>query len=97
MVNKTKLKAGQHVVWKNYFGSICLQKKLSKKATAYTTIREDCCGGIPLNSKTPNKNIHGSMKEAFAGCVPMVKCKNNKVVSMASNKLRAEPMQKAKR
>ena len=44
-----------------------------------------------------NKDSRGSIEEAFTGCVSVAKWKDNKVVSVASNKLRVEPMQKAKR
>ena len=40
-----------------------------------------------------NKIVRGSMEEAFTGCVSVVNSKD----SLTPNKLKAEPMQKAKK
>lgn len=99
MVNRIEMEKGQHVVCDNYFGSIALLKELATKGIACTsTLREDRLGGAPLKSrKLRDKDIRGSIEEAFTGCVSVVKWKDNKVVSVGSNKMRAEPLQKAKR
>ena len=44
-----------------------------------------------------NKIVVSSMEEAFSGCVPVLNWKDSKLISLASNKLKAEPMQKAKK
>ena len=61
-------------------------------------IRDDRLEGVPLKPRIlMNKNVRGSMEEAFTGCVSVVNWKDSKLVSLASNKLKAEPMQKAKK
>ncbi|CAB4057407.1 unnamed protein product [Lepeophtheirus salmonis] len=99
MVNKTGLKEGQHVICDNYFGIVLMLKELSRmKIACTTTLREDRLGGAPVLSRPHmNKKARGSMEEAYTDCGSLVKWKNNKVVSVASNKMRAQPLQKVKR
>ena len=47
--------------------------------------------------KLLDKKERGAMKEVFTGCISVVKWKNNKVVSVASNKLRSDPRKKTRR
>ncbi|CAB4062366.1 unnamed protein product [Lepeophtheirus salmonis] len=68
------------------------------KIACPTTLREDQLGGAPVLSRPHmNKKARGSMEEAYTGCVLSVKWKDNKVVSVASNKMRAQSLQKVKR
>lgn len=99
MIQQTNLRAGQHVICDNYFGSVALMKKLASKGIAITTtLREDRLEKAPLQPrKLMDKKPRGHMEEAFSGPVSIVKWKDNKVVSVGSNKLRAHPIQKAKR
>ncbi|XP_040573820.2 piggyBac transposable element-derived protein 3-like [Lepeophtheirus salmonis] len=99
MVNKTGLKEGQHVICDNYFGTVLMLKELARmKIACTTTLREDRLGGAPVLSRPHmNKKARGSMEEVYTDCVSLVKWKDNKVVSVASNKMRAQPLQKVKR
>ena len=99
MVKKTKLQKGQHVVCDNYFGTVALLKELARKGIAgTTTLREDRLSGCPLTARqVMNKKVRGTMVEAYTDCVSLVKWKDNKVVSVASNKARAKPLKYARR
>ena len=99
MVQKTNLRSGQHVICDNYFGSVALMKELASKEIAITTtLREDRLDKAPLEPrKLMDKKPRGHMEEAFSGTVSIVKWKDNKVVSVGSNKLRVHPIQTAKR
>ena len=99
MVSKTELSARQHVICDNYFGTIPLLKELAQKGIAFTTtLRKDRLGGAPVMAKQQiNKKVRGSMEETSTDCVSLVKWKYNIVVTVASNKIRAQPLQKVKR
>ena len=56
-------------------------------------LRKDRLEGAPMM----NKIVGSSMEEAFTGCVSVLNWKDSKLISLASNKLKAEPMQKAKK
>ena len=80
---RTEMEKGHHVVRDDYFGFISQLKELSHKNISCTsTLREV---------------LRGSCEEAFIGCESVVKWKDNKVVGVRSNRIRAEPLQKAKR
>ena len=98
-VEQLKLSKGQHIVCDNFFGSIQLLKKLTERQIAGTcTMREDRLAGAPLKSKKIlDKEKRGSMDEAYTGNISLVKWKDNKVVSVASNKERCTPLQKVER
>ena len=99
MIEKTNLTAGQHVVFDNFFGSIALLEELaSRKIAATCTLREDRLSGAPLKPRpVVQKMNRGTMEEVFTGCISVVKWKDNKVVSVGSNKLRTHPIEKAKK
>ena len=98
-VKKTELVKGQHVISDNYFCSIGLLQELSKTGIALTTtLREDRLGKATLKPRNlMNKDKRGYLDESFSGSVSVIKWKDNKVVSVGSNKLRAEPIQSARR
>ena len=98
-VEKLNLRKGQHIVFDNFFGSVALLKELGTRDVAGTcALREDRLSGAPLKSrKAMEKESRGSLDEAFTGNISVVKWKDNKVVSIASNKTRSIPLQKARR
>jgi len=99
MVNQIGLEAGQHVVFDNLFTSLPLLETLSAQGVGATgTLREDRLYEAPLMpKKSMEKKNRGYMEEAFTGCTSVVKWKDNKVVCVASNKFRKNPIHKAKR
>ena len=99
MIEKVGLKPGQHAIFDNYFGSVNLLDELaSKRIAAICTLGEDTLSGAPLNPrKFLDKKEREAMEEVFTGCIPVVKWNDNKVVSVASNKLRSDPKKKARR
>lgn len=99
MCEQLKLGNGQHVTFDNYFGTVPLLKELSKKNIAATcTLREDRLSKAPLQKKIIiEKKNRGHIEEAFSDEISLVKWKDNKVVSVASNKLRSFPLQKTNR
>ena len=99
LADKINLQAGQHIVFDNLFTSLALLENLAEQGIGGTgTLREDRLHGAPLTvKKEMEKQKRGYMQEAFTGCVSVVKWKDNKVVSVASNKLRSFPKQNAKR
>ena len=74
-------------------------EKLAKRGIGATgTLREDRLHGAPLMPrKQMEKKDRGYMEEVFTGSTSIVKWKDNKVLSVASNNFRSEPIQKAKR
>ena len=99
MIENVNMQPGQHAVFDNFLGSVALLEELaSKKIAATCTLREDRLSGAPLKTKkTLHRMERGAMDEAFTSCISVVKWKDNKVISVASNKLRSEPLKKAKR
>ena len=99
MIENVNMQPVQHAVFDNFFGSVALLEELaSKKIAATCTLREDRLSKAPLKTrKTLDKMERGTMDKAFTSCISVVKWKDNKVVSVASNKLRSEPLKKAKR
>ena len=74
-------------------------ENLAKRGIGATgTLREDRLHGAPLMPrKQMEKKDRGYMEEVFTGSTSIVKWKDNKVLSVASNNFRSEPIQKAKR
>ncbi|XP_068240322.1 piggyBac transposable element-derived protein 3-like [Palaemon carinicauda] len=100
MSNKNNLQAGQHAVFDNLFTSLPLLENLANRGIGGTgTLREDRLHGAPLMEKKEmeKKKYRGYMEEAFTGSTSVVKWKDNKVVSVASNKVRMLPVQKTGR
>ena len=99
MVNQVGLEKGQHVVFDNLFTSLPLLEKLSAEGVGATgTLREDrLCGAPLMPKKSMEKKDRGYMEETFTGCTSVVKWKDNKVVCVASNSFRQNPIHKAKR
>ena len=99
MIENVNMQPGQHAVFDNFFGSVALLEEFaSKKIAATRTLREDSLSGAPLKTrKTLDKMERGTMDEALSSCISVVKWKDNKVVSVAPNKLRSESLKKAKR
>ena len=87
-------KPGQHAVFDNYFESMNIMNELASKRNAATcTVWENRLSGAPFN---PRKLLD-TKERVFTGCISVVKWKDNKVVSVASNKLRSDPRKKARR
>ena len=99
MIEKVNMKATQHVVFDNFFGSVSLLEELAqRKIPATCTLREDRLSGAPLKKRTIlEKEERGTSDEAFTGCISVVKWKDNKVVSIASNKLCTDPVKKSRK
>ncbi|XP_068245384.1 piggyBac transposable element-derived protein 3-like [Palaemon carinicauda] len=87
-------------VFDNLFTSLPLLENLANRGIAGTgTLREDRLHGTPLMEKKEmeKKKYRGYVEEAFTGSTSVVKWKDNKVVSVASNKVRMLPVQKTGR
>ncbi|XP_045114841.1 uncharacterized protein LOC123506660 [Portunus trituberculatus] len=62
------------------------------------TLRKDrLCGAPLIPKKSMEKKNRGFMEEAFTECTSLVKWKDNKVVCVASNEFRKNPIHKAQR
>ena len=86
-------------MFNNIFKSLPLLENLGNRGIRGTgTLREDRLHGAPIMAKKDmEKKHHGYMEEVFTGGTSVVKWKDNKVVAVASNKVRMTPIQKAKR
>ena len=92
MLEKVGPKPGQHAVFDNYFESMNIMNELASKRNAATcTVWENRLSGAPFN---PRKLLD-TKERVFTGCISVVKWKDNKVVSAASNKLRSDRRKKA--
>lgn len=98
-IAKINLQAGQHAVFDNLFTSLTLLENLANRGIGEMgTLREDCHHGAPIMAKKQmEKKKCGYMEEAFTGYTFVVKWKDKKVVSVASNMVTSIPVQKAKR
>ena len=96
MIEKVGLKPGQHAIFDNYFGSVNLLDELASKRIAATcTLQEYILSGAPLNPrKLLYKKERGAIEEILTRCISVVIWKDNKLVSVVSNKLRSDPRKK---
>ena len=96
-VEQLKLSEGQHIVCDIFFLFYTIAHE-RKQIAGTCTMREDRLAGAPLTSKKIlDKEKRGSMDEAYTGNISLVKWKDKKVVSVASNKERCTPLQKVER
>lgn len=97
MIDQINLEPGQHVIVDNLFTSLPLLENLTKRGIGVTgTLREDRLHGAPLMPrKEMEKKDRGYMEQVFSEKTSIVKWKDNKVLSVASNHFRSDPVQKA--
>ena len=100
LVEKCGLRPGHHVTFDNFFSSLPLLEQLSAACFGGTgTIREN---RVPkdatlISSAELNKKKRGSLSSICTDDISLVRWKDNRTVTMASNKHGVEPIQKASR
>ena len=101
LIDKCGLRPGHHVTFDNFFSSLPLLEQLSAAGYGGTgTIREnrvprDATQLVP--SAVLNKKQRGSLSSICTEDISLVRWKDNKVVTMVSNKHGIEPLQKTAR
>ena len=100
LARKCNLRPGHHLTFDNFFSSLPLLEQLSAAGFGGTgTIRENRIPkDAPLTAvPAMNKSQRGSMSATHTGDIALVRWKDNKTLTMISNKYGTDPIQKASR